>query len=81
MRSGFVRIKSGETMGWHTTGENEEALVILRGSGEVSIEGQPTRAFVAPAMAYIPPGSNHNVLNTGNELLEYVYVVAPAKQQ
>jgi len=28
---------------------------------------------------YIPPGTRHNVRNTGKELLEYVYVVAPAK--
>ncbi len=33
MRSGFVRLKPGQTVGWHTTGENEESLVILRGKG------------------------------------------------
>jgi quercetin dioxygenase-like cupin family protein len=32
MRSGFVRLKPGATVGWHTTGKNEEALVILRGA-------------------------------------------------
>ena len=26
MRSGFVRLKPGETVGWHTTGKNEESL-------------------------------------------------------
>ena len=81
MRSGFVRLKPGETVGWHTTGHNEEALVILRGEGAVLIEGQPKRAFVAPALAYIPPATRHNVQNIGKELLEYVYVVAPAKSQ
>jgi uncharacterized RmlC-like cupin family protein len=30
-------------------------------------------------MLYIPPATRHNVENTGNERLEYVYVVAPAK--
>jgi len=78
MRSGFVRLKTGETVGWHTTGKNEEALVILRGSGEARIEGQPARAVTAPALVYIPPAARHNVANTGSELLEYVYVVAPA---
>ncbi len=29
MRSGFVRLKPGATVGWHTTGKNEEALVIF----------------------------------------------------
>ena len=81
MRSGFVRLKPGETVGWHTTGNNEESLVVLHGRGEARIEGQPPRAFAAPALVYIPPATRHNVANTGDELLEYVYVVAPAKAQ
>ena len=79
MRSGFVRLKPREFVGWHTTGKNEEALVILRGRGEALIEGQPGRLFAAPMLVYIPPATRHNVTNTGDELLEYVYVVAPAR--
>jgi quercetin dioxygenase-like cupin family protein len=78
MRSGFVRLKPGETVGWHTTGHNEEALVILHGEGTALIEGQPEAKFHAPALAYIPPETRHNVSNTGSQVLEYVYVVAPA---
>ena len=80
MRSGFVRLKPGATVGWHTTGKNEETLVILHGQGETLIEGAAKQSFVAPAFAYIPPNTRHNVANTGKELLEYVYVVAPARQ-
>src|ERR1035438_1410112 len=47
MRSGFVRLKPGETVGWHTTGQNEEALVILHGEGAALIDGQPNQAFAA----------------------------------
>ena len=79
MRSGFVRLKPGATVGWHTTGKNEEALVILHGQGEALIDGQPKRTLVAPGFAYIPPETRHNVSNSGKEQLEYVYVVAPAK--
>ncbi len=79
MRSGFVRLKPGGSVGWHTTGQNEEALVVLRGRGEARIEGQPGRAIEAPMLVYIPPATRHNVANTGDEPLEYVYVVAPAK--
>ena len=78
MRSGFVRLQPGATVGWHTTEQHEEALVILRGQGEALIDGQANQAFIAPAFAYIPPTTRHNVLNTGEEPLEYVYVVAPA---
>ena len=79
MRSGFVRLKPGGSVGWHTTGQNEEALVVLRGRGEALVEGQPGRALEAPMLVYIPPATRHNVANTGEEPLEYVYVVAPAK--
>jgi quercetin dioxygenase-like cupin family protein len=79
MRSGFVRLKPGETVGWHTTGKNEESLVILHGQGTAMIDGQAGKPFMAPAFVYISPATRHNVLNTGTEPLEYVYVVAPAK--
>jgi quercetin dioxygenase-like cupin family protein len=81
MRSGFVRLKPGATVGWHTTGQHEESLVILHGQGEALIDGQAKRSFVAPAFAYIPPATRHNVLNTGKDALEYVYVVAPTTAQ
>ena len=79
MRSGFVRLPPGASVGWHTTGHNEESLVILRGRGKALIEGQPARPFAAPMLVYIPPATRHNVTNTGDAPLEYVYVVAPAK--
>ena len=81
MRSGFVRLKPGATVGWHTTGKNEEALVILHGQGEALIDGSASQPFVAPALVYIPPATRHNVANTGKDPLEYVYVVAPAGQK
>ena len=80
MRSGFVRLKPGESVGWHTTGRNEESLVVLHGAGSALIEGQASRSFAAPGAVYIPPATKHNVTNTGAEPLEYVYVVAPAAQ-
>lgn len=79
MRSGFVRLKPGEMVGWHSTDQNEESLVILHGEGEVLIEGQAKHSFAAPGFAYVPPETRHNVANTGKGVLEYVYVVAPAK--
>ncbi|HUJ31746.1 MAG TPA: cupin domain-containing protein [Candidatus Acidoferrum sp.] len=77
MRSGFVRLKPWEAVGWHTTGDHEEVLVILRGSGEAQIEGREPIPIAARTMVYIPPMTRHNVQNKGRELLEYVYVVAP----
>jgi mannose-6-phosphate isomerase-like protein (cupin superfamily) len=81
MRSGFVRLKPGEAVGWHSTGQNEESIVILRGQGEALVEGGSKRSFAAPHFVYIPPATRHNVSNTGQELLEYVYVVASAAHE
>jgi quercetin dioxygenase-like cupin family protein len=79
MRSGLVQLKPGESVGWHTTSQHEEAVVILRGQGEALVKGQPNRPFKAPGLVYVPPRTSHNMSNTGHELLEYVYVVAPVQ--
>jgi mannose-6-phosphate isomerase-like protein (cupin superfamily) len=81
MRGGAVQLKPGESVGWHSTGQNEEALVILRGSGVANIAGHADVPVSAYRMAYIPPGTKHNVTNTGNEVLEYVWVVAPVAEK
>ena len=64
-------------MGWHSTGENEEALVILRGSGVAKVEGHADIPLNEKMLAYIPTETRHNVTNTGSDVLEYVWVVAP----
>ncbi len=81
MRSGFVRLRPGQSVGWHTPGRNEESLVILRGEGTALLDGHPARQFAAPHFLYIPPATRHNVVNTGQQALEYVYVVAPAAEK
>lgn len=77
MRGGSVNLKPGESVGWHSTSGNEEALVILHGSGVANIEGHPNVRLTEKMLAYIPPATRHNVTNTGTEALEYVWVVAP----
>ncbi len=77
MRGGSVKLRPGESVGWHSTGEHEEALVILHGTGAANIEGRADVLVHEKMLAYIPPETKHNVTNTGTELLEYVWVVAP----
>ena len=81
MRGGSVRLKPGESVGWHSTGQNEEALTILQGSGAANIQGRDDVRFHAKMLVYIPPDTRHNVTNTGNEVLEYVWVVAPLRSK
>jgi len=77
MRGGSVKLKPGESVGWHSTSGNEEALVILHGSGVANIEGHPDVPLTEKMLAYIPPATRHNVTNNGTQVLEYVWVVAP----
>jgi mannose-6-phosphate isomerase-like protein (cupin superfamily) len=79
MRGGSVKLKPGESVGWHSTSGNEEALVIIRGQGTANIEGHEEVPLHGKMLAYIPPATRHNVTNTGTEILVYVWIVAPAK--
>lgn len=81
MRSGFVRLAPGQKVGRHSTAKNEETLVVLHGQGEALLDDGKKLMFTAPAIVYIPPQTHHDVLNTGKEKLEYVYVVTPAEGQ
>jgi mannose-6-phosphate isomerase-like protein (cupin superfamily) len=79
-RSVKLHVKPTQSVGWHSTGENEEALTILKGSGVANIEGRPDIPLHEGMLAYIPPSTRHNVTNTGKEQLEYVWVVAPGRK-
>jgi mannose-6-phosphate isomerase-like protein (cupin superfamily) len=78
MRGGSVKLKPGDSVGWHSTRANEEALVILHGSGIAKIEGHSDVPLRENMLAYIPPATQHNVTNNGADVLEYVWVVSPA---
>jgi len=77
MRGDSVKLKPDESVGWHSTNQSEEALVILHGGGIASIEGGSSIPLHEKMLAYIPPGTRHNVTNNGSEILEYIWVVAP----
>jgi len=78
MRSGRVRLSPGQSIGQHSTKGNEELLVFLSGSGIAQI-GQDTRLPVGVGkVAYIPPQTSHDIVNTGTGPLVYVFCVAPA---
>jgi len=77
MRSGVVVLQPGASVGRHNTGAREEIIVVLEGRGEVRVAGVPPLAVKAGTAAYVPPRRSHDVVNTGERPLRYVYVVAP----
>jgi|WetSurMetagenome_2_1015567.scaffolds.fasta_scaffold138011_3 quercetin dioxygenase-like cupin family protein len=79
MRSGLVTLKSGESVGEHTTSNYEEMLVVLSGKGEVEINKGESRLNIEKGqIAYIPPNTIHNVFNKNDCMLQYIYIVARA---
>jgi quercetin dioxygenase-like cupin family protein len=79
MRSGLVTLDVGEDVGSHTTGKNEEILVILDGQGWVESEGLGERSVASGQIAYIPPDTRHNVFNRSDRPLRYIFIVARAE--
>jgi len=78
MRSGRVRLAPGKSIGLHNTKDNEEILVFLAGHGVAQI-GEGVRLQVGVGrVAYIPPQTAHDIVNTGTEPLVYIFCVAPA---
>jgi len=77
MRSGRVELAPGDEIGEHSTGDHEEVLVVIEGTGRVCVEGHDPLTIQGGQEAYIPPRSTHNVRNTGEGTLRYIYVVAP----
>ncbi len=81
MRSGRVYLAPGQACGEHSTKDREELLVLLSGSGEVLIGGSERFQVGRGKVCYIPPQTPHDVRNTGDEPLIYVYCVAPVAEQ
>jgi mannose-6-phosphate isomerase-like protein (cupin superfamily) len=77
LKAGRVHLECGQACGEHSTGAREEVLVFLAGHGEL-LTGADQKAGVGQGqVAYIPPQTLHNVINTGAEPLVYVFCVTP----
>jgi mannose-6-phosphate isomerase-like protein (cupin superfamily) len=79
MRSGSIVLFPSKNVGKHTTGNNEEVLVVFSGTGEMRLADGTILNLKPYAILYCPPDVEHDVFNTGSEPLRYVYVVARAR--
>lgn len=73
MRSGFVVLNSGKSVGLHNTEYKEEAIIILKGKANISY-GSKSTTVREGSFIYVPRNTFHNVENVGNVPLKYVYV-------
>ena len=76
MKSGCVTLNPGEAVGAHSTEFKEEAILVLRGEAEISC-GKDTLKAREREMVYMPPKTEHNVKNIGQDILQYVFIVVP----
>jgi len=79
MRSGLVVLAPQKSVGSHSTGQNEEILIVLEGKGEMLFSDGHSLPVQASHAVYCPPHTVHDVKNTGPVELRYVYVVAHIK--
>jgi quercetin dioxygenase-like cupin family protein len=79
MESGLVILAPSKSVGKHSTKSYEEAVIVFAGTGEMRITGGQTLKLKPNVVAYCPPLTEHDVVNTGQEPLRYLYVVAKPK--
>ncbi len=79
IKAGHVLLKPGENVGSHSTGEREEAIIILKGSGEAKIGKDNILKIEEKTVLYIQPEASHDIKNTGTGILEYIFVTSLAK--
>ncbi|MCE5185776.1 MAG: cupin domain-containing protein [Planctomycetaceae bacterium] len=77
LKSGRVYLEPGADCGRHNTENKEEQLVFLFGSGTAEIADEKLQVG-AGKVCYIPPRTEHNIINTGQDPLIYIFTTAPA---
>jgi quercetin dioxygenase-like cupin family protein len=77
MKSGYVILQPGESVGEHSTDAKEEAVIILEGTVQVFVEGKPSVTAKKEQVVYFPALTRHDMKNIGGGAARYVYVVAP----
>lgn len=77
MRSGRVYLLPDQECGEHTTGDHEEMLVFLAGKGHAIVDRTEQIPVGQGSVSYVPPHTVHNIKNTSQQPLVYIYCVAP----
>ena len=76
LHSGRVYLKPQADCGRHNTGAQEETLIFLFGKGQAVIEDK-TFPVGEGKVVYIPPNTEHNIVNNSEKPLCYIYCVVP----
>lgn len=75
----MVTILAGESGEQHSTEKYEEIIVTLEGEGEVRIKNEENLNISTGNIAYIPKWREHQVFNTGEKPLKYIYIATESE--
>jgi len=74
---GYVTLEpKGGQVPWHNQ-EQEEVYFVISGTGEMCV-GTERQTVVGGQMVFIPPGQFHQLTNTGDDVLFFIYCYGPA---
>ncbi|MFH1051541.1 MAG: cupin domain-containing protein [bacterium] len=77
--SGVVTLAPNESVGVHNSKIYEEMIIILEGEGKFLISGNTSFDLKFGDIAFCPPFTEHNMVNTGNKNLKYIYIAVKSK--
>ena len=77
---GTSTVAPGNETNAHSHDINEEVFYCVSGRGEMIVDGE-RREYHAGTIVYVPPGSVHQVVNTGDEPLKSLCSVSPPFEQ
>lgn len=75
----LMSIKPGQDIGQEVH-KVDQTLVFVQGTGKAVINGQ-TSAIAANHLVFVPAGTQHNFINTGNQDLKLYTIYAPAQHK
>jgi mannose-6-phosphate isomerase-like protein (cupin superfamily) len=76
----LMAIEAGSEIGEEVHGHVDQVLVFVEGEGKAVIDGES--GSVAPGhLTYVPAGTRHNFINTGNQPLKLYTIYAPPEHE
>lgn len=76
----LMTLQPGEEIGLETHGDRDQFFRIEEGAGEVWIDGVKT-AIQDDDAVIVPAGAEHNVVNTGTEVLQLYTIYGPPEHR
>ena len=77
---GTSTVEPGNRTNSHAHDRNEEVFYCVSGTGEIIVDGEK-RDYSPGTVVFCPPGSYHQIINTGETPLKSVCSVSPPFEQ